>query len=130
MRITFTIPGQPVAWGRVKRGQYGQVYVPARTKKHEALVGALAKVAGLRVGIFDDGRPLWMSLIFHLSNRLAKMEDKPNPKRPDADNLCKAILDGLAPIWKDDAQVVGLHITKFYSRTPRTEITITDEEPE
>ena len=35
-------------------------------------------------------------------------------KTPDADNLAKAVLDALTVLglWKDDAQVVDLHVTK------------------
>lgn len=46
-------------------------------------------------------------------------------KKPDLDNLLKAILDGLNSIaYFDDGQVVKLHVEKVYSFEPRTEIEI------
>ena len=46
-------------------------------------------------------------------------------KKPDPDNLLKAILDGLNGIaYFDDGQVVKLKVEKVYSFNPRTEIEI------
>jgi Holliday junction resolvase RusA-like endonuclease len=45
--------------------------------------------------------------------------------KPDVDNYAKSIKDALKNvIWKDDSQVVDLHISKWYSETPRVEVTI------
>jgi hypothetical protein len=49
------------------------------------------------------------------------------PKRPDADNYAKSVLDGLARHWHDDAQVTFLVVKKMYSELvgkPRIEIRI------
>ncbi|NKC67203.1 RusA family crossover junction endodeoxyribonuclease [Vagococcus fluvialis] len=46
-------------------------------------------------------------------------------KKPDLDNLLKAILDGLNGIaYFDDGQVAKLKVEKVYSFNPRTEIEI------
>ncbi len=46
--------------------------------------------------------------------------------RPDADNLSKFVKDALnGRFWRDDSQVCKLFVTKIYSTSPRTEITIT-----
>ena len=49
-----------------------------------------------------------------------------NPtKKPDLDNIAKAILDSLNGIaYKDDSQIVSLLISKKYSDRPRVEITL------
>jgi Holliday junction resolvase RusA-like endonuclease len=45
--------------------------------------------------------------------------------RPDISNLVKFVEDALNGIfWKDDSQIVILHASKYYSKTPRTEIRI------
>ena len=37
--------------------------------------------------------------------------------KPDIDNLCKMVMDGLNGIaWNDDAQVCEIHATKFFSQ--------------
>ena len=40
-------------------------------------------------------------------------------KKPDVDNLCKAVLDAMnGIILKDDSQVYGLQAYKWYSQSP------------
>ncbi len=49
--------------------------------------------------------------------------------KPDLDNITKSVLDALNKIsFNDDSQIVSLHLHKFYSEEPRTEITIEDME--
>ena len=46
-------------------------------------------------------------------------------KKPDADNILKAILDGLNTVaYHDDAQIVDLIVRKFYSDKPRCVVSI------
>lgn len=47
--------------------------------------------------------------------------------KPDADNYIKAIKDALkSVIWRDDSQVVDLHISKYYSDSPRITVEVTE----
>lgn len=49
--------------------------------------------------------------------------------RPDCDNYCKAVLDSLNGIvWLDDAQIVALHVYKFYSDKPRVMVKVEELE--
>ena len=51
-------------------------------------------------------------------------------KKPDCDNVIKAILDSLNQIaYHDDTQVVDLQIRKFYSHKPRVVVTIKEATP-
>ena len=46
-------------------------------------------------------------------------------KKPDSDNVLKAICDSLNGIaYRDDAQVVDCIVRKLYSDAPRVEVTI------
>jgi Holliday junction resolvase RusA-like endonuclease len=47
-------------------------------------------------------------------------------RRPDVDNFAKTVLDGCAPLWADDAQVVDLVARKRYAvdAAPRWEISV------
>ena len=48
-------------------------------------------------------------------------------KKPDTDNIAKAILDALNGLaYYDDAQVVHLEVQKRYSNEPRAEVFIND----
>ena len=50
-------------------------------------------------------------------------------KKPDADNIMKAVADALNGIaYKDDSQIVNVTIAKWYSDTPRVEVAIFREE--
>lgn len=45
--------------------------------------------------------------------------------KPDVDNYVKGVKDALKQvIWKDDSQVVDLHVSKYYSEKPRIELKI------
>lgn len=47
-------------------------------------------------------------------------------KKPDADNIAKAVLDALNGLaYVDDAQVVELSVVKYWDYEPRVEVTIT-----
>jgi Holliday junction resolvase RusA-like endonuclease len=47
-------------------------------------------------------------------------------RRPDIDNYVKTAMDGLSPLWHDDAQVVELHAEKRFAvdQPPRWEIAV------
>ena len=53
-------------------------------------------------------------------------EIKPT-KKPDADNIAKAVCDALNGIaYKDDSQVVDLTVRKYYSKFPRVQVFISE----
>ena len=79
-----------------------------------------------------DG-PLALQLIFHLprpKSHYGKHVIRPSAPhwptvRPDAGKLERAVLDALTgTLYRDDAQVVDLHVTKRYGEPARVEITI------
>lgn len=53
---------------------------------------------------------------------------EPYTKKPDVDNLCKALLDIMTKLgfWKDDKQVYELYIGKYYSERPGIYIRISE----
>ena len=49
-------------------------------------------------------------------------------KKPDLDNIAKAVLDSLNGIaYKDDSQIVSMVVSKKYSNRPRVEITLKEK---
>ena len=53
---------------------------------------------------------------------------KPYTKKPDADNLAKAILDALNGMaYPDDAQIVNLKVRKWYGETDMVHVLIEEE---
>lgn len=55
-----------------------------------------------------------------------EMRDRPHTQKPDADNIAKAILDGLQQggAFEDDSRVARLSVSKRYSDTNYIEIYI------
>lgn len=48
-------------------------------------------------------------------------------KKPDADNVLKGIKDGCNGIvWRDDAQVVRIHLSKRYSERPQALVRVVE----
>lgn len=59
-----------------------------------------------------------------------KLEHSSVAKKPDIDNLVKAVMDAInyTNLWEDDSQISSLEAIKIYSKEPRCRITITEIE--
>ncbi len=130
--VEFSIPGVPVAKGRArfaKIGNFIRTYTPAKTTSFENLVKLMYTQAS---GAEPHDGPVIMEInaYFPCSQKIVKIMKKnpatqiiPMLTRPDADNIAKAICDGLNGIaYTDDKLVCSLSIHKYYSTTPRTNV--------
>jgi len=114
-KIEFTIPLAPVAWQRVKRGEYGQAYVPTKTRRFKNEIALyVTRLVPAEHRLFFG--PLRLTARFILIP--PKSCRRPYPSvRPDLDNYLKALKDGLIGVlWDDDSQVCmyGEGTGKFY----------------
>lgn len=103
------------------------MYDPPESKAWKKIV---AQVAALNRAKPMDG-PLLMTLRFYMPATIASRKNgiTLHTKRPDLDNLCKAIKDALNEIcYKDDAQVCSLIASKYYANKVETGVYITIEE--
>jgi Holliday junction resolvase RusA-like endonuclease len=129
--------GQPVAQGRPKfttAGGFARAYDPAKSKDYKSLVyeQALAvRPAELITGAVGVKIDAYFQIPKSKSNKwkLAAREDRIKPTtKPDADNIAKGICDSLnGLIWRDDSQVAGLLVSKYYSDNPRVEVSIMED---
>mgnify|MGYP002528393746 CR=1 FL=1 len=134
--IKITIPGSPIGKGRPKFstfGGYPKAYTPQKTVNYENLVKL-----SYQQQCNDKPYPKEISLraeiraYFAIPKSVSKikrdmmLKGQINPtKKPDTDNIAKAILDALNGIaYYDDAQIVALSIVKMYSDEPRAEVCI------
>lgn len=124
--INFTIPIEPVPMGRPRLGRYG-VFTPPKSVKFRTLLQRLSKPhapSELLMG------PLVVKLDFYfaIKKSYAKKTHTHHTKKPDLDNTTKAVLDSFNQLfWHDDAQVVELHLRKYYDWThegPRIVVTV------
>lgn len=133
--VTFIVPGQPVAKGRPKfarQGGFVRAYTPEKTVAYETLVQLVAGDA------MQGAAPMKGALFMHLRIFVAipkgltkrdlagiAMGSYLPVKKPDSDNVLKAISDALNGIaYDDDVQIVDHTISKRYSDTPRAEVTL------
>ena len=126
---TLLIPIEPVAWQRPKtRVVKGWVhhYSPQKTKDYESLIADAYKTTP-NYRYFGENEPLKVSMIFCMPvpksypkkrQKLIKDGYEQHIKKPDIDNLAKAVLDGLNGVaWADDSQIVQLNVRKEYATT-------------
>lgn len=132
--ITFTVYGEPVAQGRPRASTInGQVrmYDPAKSKdfkKYVKLVASQHRPPQLIDGPISMKVEIFKPSLKSFSKKKALAAERGELRpltKPDVDNYVKGVKDALkSVIWKDDSQVVDLHIGKWYSENPRIEITI------
>lgn len=128
--ITLTIPGEPVAKGRPRMMKSGIAFTPTKTRNYETLVKELFIISKqerlegeLRATIlayFQIPKSATKAKRVRMESGLIRPI-----KRPDLDNIAKAVLDALNGLaYQDDSQIVSLAVEKYYADQPKVEISI------
>jgi Holliday junction resolvase RusA-like endonuclease len=115
---TFWVPGTPVgkARPRVVQTDWGsRAYTPKRTRDYEETVAVAALGAGMR----GADRFLCYAVCIEAfkTDKRAKTPEH-DVCRPDADNLAKAVIDGIGEYLGDDAKVAVVSARKWRWRGP------------
>ena len=130
---TLLIPIEPVPKGRPRFTRFGKPYTPKKTADYERIVADTYRTTP-NANYFGDNEPLKVSLIFCMP--IPKSYPKKRrewilkgyesyTKKPDCDNLAKAVLDALNGVaFEDDSQIVELHIRKEYAEQPHVWVSI------
>lgn len=141
--IEFTVYGEPMGKQRQRfsrMGNYVRAYTPEKTTNYEGLVSYTygeAVVDKMKeepnfIGIFEGAIGVEIKAYLSIPKNTSKKkyqqminkEIRPT-RRPDVDNICKIILDGLNKVAiHDDSQVVSLKVSKYYGERPRCDIRI------
>ena len=121
--VCFYVDTTPIPKGRPRfrsMGKFVSTYTDTKTRSFEALIAEQAKDA------MGDMEPLEtpLTVFLHFTLPIPASASKkvkeallnaPHTKKPDIDNLCKSVLDGMAGIiFKNDGQIASLHATKKY----------------
>lgn len=123
---TFTIPGEPVGKGRPRFGRMKNggvhTYTPEKTAKYEVLVRRCFLDSGCE---YFGGKQLYVYINAYFpipksysNRRVAQIKafDERPAKKPDCDNIAKAVLDALNDVaYCDDKQVVDVRCVKRYA---------------
>lgn len=137
--ITLKVSTVPIPKGRPRfhisrRGQV-HTFTPDKTSAFEYLIAQKFKEQSNSFK-FERDIPLKVSLFFGMpipmsttKRRKAAMLDGvlKHTKKPDLDNLIKAVLDALNDVaWEDDSQIIRVAAEKEYSEDPYVYIKISE----
>ena len=132
MKIAFFANGDPKGQPRVKasrRGNFVHMYTPKvadEWKRNVQLATPRCSIVNLNPATLG---PVTVRIVAYFprpkshyrTGKHADMVKATAPRnhygKPDCDNVAKAILDALTPvgIWRDDAQVHHLEVTKLWA---------------
>ena len=133
MTYEFSVPGRPHPCMRARLNGHGGVYDPARNRVAKADIALSARAAGVRP--MSGAVEIWINFAFRRPKSHLRKDGTLKPSAPvhhlrvpDLDNLVKTVKDGLKGIaWRDDCQVVGMHVDKCWTMDSISETLITIE---
>ena len=133
MKLKFTIPGEPYGKARPRFNRNTRVtYTPDNTTEYENLIVLMYKQKCENFK-FPDNTAIDLRVRAYFAipdsdskkKQKQKLENEIRPQKPDWDNDGKIVSDALNGVaYHDDSQVVDAQVRKFYSHTPRVEVTI------
>lgn len=129
--IKFTYLGEAVGKGRPRYAQRGRsiiAYTPQKTKDfEEAIKFAFLSQNNEKLPVYPKDKALYANIYvgceipksYSKKRREACLNYKELPtKKPDSDNIIKAVLDALnGSAYEDDSQIVQVMCQKYYSAT-------------
>ena len=143
MTLAFWIPGPPRGKGRPKfstAGGFVRTYTDDATAAYENLVALAAKRAMDEAGMEPIAEPcsVYVRAEFEVpksvsaKKRRAMLDGEIEPtKKPDLDNVLKAVLDGLNKVaFVDDVLVTHIHAVKVYAANPCVYVAVTPRSKE
>jgi len=133
--IMFTVYGHPVAKGRPRfstRGKFPVAYTPEKTKTYETEVGMMAKAAIGASKALEGSLVAFIYVTFPVPPSYSKKrteaclsDTEKHTKRPDLDNVIKAVIDGMDKIvFFNDSQITSIHSTKVYGEVAKVEVMV------
>ena len=133
--VSFVVPGEAVGKGRPRVstiGGHARMFTPTKTANYETLIALAAQQAMQGRELIAGPVLLEMKIFVSVAASWSKKKraealsgDVMPTKKPDADNVLKAICDGINGIvFKDDVQVVNVSLSKRFSETPGVSVRV------
>lgn len=127
--VSFVVPGEAVGKGRPRVstiGGHARMFTPTKTANYETLISMAAQQAMNGRDLIAGPVMVEMKIIVSVAQSWSKKKTAEAlqglvmpTKKPDADNVLKAICDGINGIvFKDDVQVVNVSLSKRFGETP------------
>jgi len=133
--VQFLVPGEPVGKGRPRvstiSGQ-AHMFTPKKTALYEGVIAMVANAAMFGRPLIEGPVMVEMRIVLPVpASKTKKFKAQAlagevfPTKKPDMDNVIKAIYDGLnGVVWKDDVQVVDAFVRKRYGEVPGVHVRI------
>ncbi len=133
--VQFLVPGEPVGKGRPRIGRVGghaRMFTPQKTASYEGLIALAGTEAMAGRTLLEGAVMVEMRIVLAIPQSMSKKRKAQAiagelfpTKKPDMDNVIKAIYDGLnGVVWKDDVQVVDAFVRKRYGEVPGVHVRI------
>lgn len=134
--VFFVVPGTPVGKGRPKvstrGGKFARMYTPEKTASYEGLVAMAARQAMAGRDLISGPVDVELTILLPIpaswskKKQAAALAGQVYPtKKPDIDNVEKAIFDGLNNVvWRDDVQVCDVIKRKRYAAVPCVQVAV------
>lgn len=127
--VSFTVPGEPIGKGRPRattRAGHAALYTPKKTANYESLIAHAAHQAMAGAAPVEFACQVQLSITVGVpaswskKKQAAALAGQVLPtKKPDTDNVVKAVFDGMnGVVWRDDVQAVDLFVRKRYGVAP------------
>ena len=134
-QVVFQVDGPPIGKGRPKfarRGNFVSAYTPTKTRDYEDQIREAAKKAMGTSEPLETPVAAFIYITVPIPASYPKkrfkacLEGSERPcKKPDIDNIAKAYLDSMNQVvYKDDTQVISLHVTKVYGTVGMVEVMV------
>lgn len=135
MQIHFQVEGDPKGKGRPRfsrAGKFTRIYTDKQTLDYEAVIKFFAAEAMGSTDLLETPVSVFLYIRHAVPQSYSKKRTEAclsgleQPcKKPDIDNIAKTFLDGMnGVIFKDDTQVVDLHVKKVYSAMPGVDVMV------
>ncbi|MFI8375585.1 RusA family crossover junction endodeoxyribonuclease [Pseudomonas helleri] len=133
--VSFVVPGEAVGKGRPRVSTIGghtRMFTPQKTANYETLIAMAAQQAMAGRELIGGPVLVEMKILVTVAASWSKKKtaealagDVMPTKKPDADNVLKAICDAINGIvFKDDVQVVNVSLSKRFSETPGVSVRV------
>lgn len=133
--VSFVVPGEAVGKGRPRVSTisgHARMFTPQKTANYETLIAMAAQQAMAGRELIGGPVLVEMKIMVSVAASWSKKKtaealagDVMPTKKPDADNVLKAICDGINGIvFKDDVQVVNVSLSKRFSETPGVSVRV------
>jgi Holliday junction resolvase RusA-like endonuclease len=135
MQIHFQVEGDPKGKGRPRFSRFGKftrVYTDKQTLDYEAVIKFFAAQAMGSTDLLETPVSVFLYIRHAVPQSYSKKRTEAclngfeQPcKKPDIDNIAKTYLDAMnGVIFKDDTQVIDLHVKKVYSAVPGVDVMV------